>query len=143
MARFSCNDIDGFVLDMAEYAKLPDSTIRSILQSGAEVVRDAHKEAISAQLHRTGKLMGSPQIIMKSSGGHPYALIYPQGTHHTYRAKKGSGSAPNAEIGFVHEFGGHGNPALNWMRTANEKCADAMAEAEERTFDSWLKRHNL
>lgn len=143
MARFSCNDIDGLVLDMAEFAKLPNSAIRSIIQSGAEVVRKAHAEAIGVQLHRTGKLMGSPTVIMKTKGNNPYALIYPQGTHHTYHAKKGSGEAPNAEIGFVHEFGGHGNAALNWMRTANEKCSDAMTEAEEKAYDAWLKTLNL
>lgn len=143
MATFSCNDIDGFVLDMEEFARLQESTIENILQAGAEVVRKAHVSAISSLLRKTGKLMGSPKVIMKHKGGHPYALIYPQGTHHTYHAKKGSGEAPNAEIGFVHEFGGHGNPGLAWMQDANEKSAEATTEAEMRVYDRWLNTLKL
>lgn len=141
MATFSCNDIEGFVLNMQEFARLPNDVIDDIVMSGAEVVRQAHINAISSQLRNTGKLMGSPGIkLIKGSG---YALIYPQGTHHTYRAKKGDGKARNADVGFVHEFGGHGNTPLAWMLTANEKSADATARAEEQTFDRWLKTLNL
>lgn len=142
MATFTCNDIDGFVLDMQEFARLPDGVIEDILRSGAEVIRKAHVEAINTQFgNPTGKLMGSPGI--KIVKGARYALIYPMGTHHTYHAKKGSGVARNAEVGFVQEFGGHGNQAHAWMLTANEKSADETAEAEAKVYDNWLKTLNL
>lgn len=136
MATFSCNDIDGLVMDMDSFSRLPQAKIRDMLEAGAEVIRKAHVDAINASLKRTGKLMGSPKI--KIVAGKSYALIYPDGTHHTYRAKTGSGVARNADVGFVHEFGGHGNPALGWMQNANEKSADATVDAEMEVFDSWL-----
>lgn len=136
MATFTCNDIDGFVMDMEEFSRLPQAKIKDILEAGAEVIQKAHVQAISSQLKRTGKLMGSPKVKLVT--GKSYALIYPEGTHHTYHAKKGNGVARNADVGFVHEFGGHGNPALGWMRTANEKCADATADAEMEVYDAWL-----
>lgn len=143
MASFSCNDIDGFVLDMQEFARLPENVIEDIIRSGAEVVRKAHVEAINSQLRNTGKLMGSPGIKIVKGSMNAYALIYPMGTHHTYHAKKGDATARNADLGFVHEFGGHGNAPLAWMLTANEKSADATAEAEEKVYDDWLTSLNL
>lgn len=145
MATFSCNDIDGFVVSMEEMAKLPERVIKDIVSSGANVIKEAHEKAIrSTFTPRTGRLMGSPKVFLKRKGKGWYALIYPEGTHHTYRAKKtGSGIAANAEIGFVHEFGGHGNAATAWMLNANEKSADATAQAEEQVYDEWLNSLNL
>lgn len=145
MATFTCNDIEGFVMNMSEIARLPDETIADILEAGAKVVQKAHVEAISSNFRRrTGRLIGSPKIKMSRKGGSTYALIYPQGTHHTYHARSGgSGVAGNAEVGFVHEFGGHGNAAKAWMLNANEKCAESMAKAEEQVYDKFLASHNL
>lgn len=141
MATFSCNGMDEFVLSMAEFARLPDNVIDDIVMAGAEVIRKAHVEAIGAQLRKTGVLMGSPAIkITKGTGK---ATIYPMGTHHTYHAKKGNGTARNADVAFVHEFGGHGNAATAWMLTANEKNADHMAEEEERVYNAWLDSLDL
>ena len=146
MARFNCNDIDGFLLSMDEMARLDDTAIDSILTAGAEVVRSAHVTAIGQNFDKhTAKLIGSPTVFLKlGRRGERYALVYPKGEHHTYRAKKGgSGKATNADLGFVHEFGGHGNKAVGWMRNANERCADAMTNAEEKAYDAWLKSKNL
>ena len=145
MATFICNDIDGFVLNMEEFAQLPDSTIKDMLADGAEVVRKAHADAIRENFdQKTGRLIGSPKVKLKRKGQGWYALIYPDGTHHTYHARKGgTGVARNADVGFVHEFGGHGNAATMWMYNANEKSADATAEAEEKAYDRWLKSLNL
>ena len=140
MASFEVNGIEGFVLSMQEMAKLPDCVVDDILQEGAKVVKKAHTEAIAQHFTtRTGALIGSPTIFLKKNGTKRYALVYPGGQHHTYRAKKGKGVARNADVGFVHEFGGHGNTAKNWMRTANEKCAEEMTDAEFKAYDAWLK----
>lgn len=145
MATFQCNDIDGFCLDMAEFARLPDDTIKEMLAAGAEVVRQAHVQAISKMDQHTGHLIGSPQVKMLWGNRSRAALIYPGGTHHTYRAKKGgTAEARNADVGFVQEFGGHGNEKhRQWMRDANEKSAEATTEAEARVYDKWLKSINL
>ena len=151
MARFSCDGMDGFVISMEEMARLDDDAVDSILMAGAEVVRKAHVDAISQTFDQhTAKLIGSPHIHLKIGGGRNghaarerYALIYPEGEHHTYHAVKGDGIARNADLGFVHEFGGHGNRATNWMFNANLQCSGAMAEAEEKAYDAWLTKHNL
>lgn len=166
MATFECNDIDGFCLSMEEFANIPDSVVDDILRAGAEVVKKAHVNAIAKMGQHTRHLIGSPAIIMKrrTSGTFGrYALVYPQGVHHTYRKKAhsytkynwgraggtrqtsaGEGTASNAEVAFIQEFGGHGNTKnLNWMRDANEKSADATTEAEARVYDKWLKSINL
>jgi len=152
MARFSCNDIDGFVLSMEEIAMLDDDAVTSILSAGAEVIRQAHVDSINRHFDkRTAKLIGSPKVHMKVGSGRNghgakerYALVYPAGEHHKFNAKSGgTGTATNADLGFVHEFGGHGNEAAGWMREANERDADAMVEAEEKVYDTWLKSKNL
>ena len=144
MATFTCNEIDGFVVSMEEMAKLPDSVIKEMLQDGAEGIKEAHERAIRETFcQRSGHLAGSPKVFLKRKGKGYYALIYPEGTHHTYHAKKGSGVATNAEVGFVHEFGGHGNAATGWMLNANEKSADATAQAEESAYNKWLDSLNL
>lgn len=145
MATFTCNDIDGFVVSMAEMAKLPEPVIKDIVQSGANVIREGHESAIRQTFTaRTGRLLGSPKVFLRRRGRSWYALIYPEGQHHTYRAKKaGGGIATNAEVGFVHEFGGHGNAATAWMLNANERNADATAQAEEQVYNEWLNSLNL
>lgn len=145
MATFTCNDIDGFMLSMKEFAELPDETIGNILEAGAKVVRNAHVEAISHFGHHTGRLLGSPKIKMCKSGRSRYALIYPDGAHHTYHARKGGATvARNADVGFVQEFGGHGNTKhLGWMRNSNEKSAEETTQAEADVYDRWLKTLNL
>lgn len=145
MARFSCNDIDGLVLSIEEVAQLPDGVMDDILTAGAEVIKKAHIASINQRFDkRTAKLIGSPSIFLKRGRqGGRYALIYPKGEHHRYHAKKGDGVARNADVGFVLEFGGHGNNAVGWMREANESSADAMVSAEEKVYDAWLKSKNL
>ena len=145
MATFTCNDIDGFALSMSEMAKLPDRVIKEMLQDGADVIKAAHEKAIKSKFTaHTGRLLGSPKVFLRRKGRGWYALIYPEGTHHAYRAKRsGGGIATNAEVGFVHEFGGHGNAATAWMLTANEECADATAQAEESAYNKWLESLNL
>lgn len=144
MATFSCNDIDGLILSMEEFARLPDNAIEDILVAGAEVVRKAHVEAIGSTFQqRTGQLMKSPAIVIRRDKG-PVAYIYPRGNHHIYHAKGGGSTvASDQDVGFVHEFGGHGNPATAWMLNANEKCAEATVDAEEKALDKWLNSLNL
>lgn len=136
--------LDQLILDFDEISRLDDSTINDMLEAGGNVVKKAHTEALQSALgSRTGHLASSPSITKKVSAGARYVLIYPKGTHHTYRPKTGSGVATNAEVGFVHEFGGHGNAAKQWMRTANEQCASEAVDAMEKRFNLFLAKHNF
>ena len=146
MARFDTNGLDALILDMNEIRDIDDGTVDDMLLAGGEIIKEAHIQEIQSTFSsRTGKLVGSPTVSKKYSGGDSrYVLIYPQGAHHTYHAKGGGAkTAPNAEVGFVHEFGGHGNDATQWMRKADEKKADDAVEAEFAVFDAWHKSHNL
>ena len=146
MAQFSCNDIDAFCVSMEEFAAMPNNIRDDIIEAGARVVKKAHEEKIRSEFtQRTGKLAGSVKISMKTGGpGGRYALIYPQGQHHTYNAKKhGKGVAYNNDVAFVQEFGGHGNAAHQWMQVANEGCAEEVVVAEEDVYYGWIKSLGL
>lgn len=167
MARFNAEGIEGLALSFEEFANIPDDVVENILLAGGEVIRDAHAEAINRKFAKhTGHLLGSPTIISKaggkSNGFNRHVLVYPQGEHHKYHAKSrayidhnwgriggikqtkgGEKSATNSDVGFVHEFGGHGNDASQWMREANEKAADAMVDAELAVYDAWLNTLKL
>lgn len=144
MARFNAEGIEGLQLSFEEFADLPDDVVEDILLAGGEVIRDAHIEAINRRFDKhTGHLIGSPTIQPKA-GNQRYVLVYPRGTHHTYQATKGGNAkATNADVGFVHEFGGHGNESSQWMREANERAADAMVDAEAAVYDAWLNKLKL
>lgn len=44
-----------------------------------------------------------------------------------------------AEIAFINEYGKRGQPARPFIRTANEKCANAAQLAAESVFDNWIE----
>lgn len=163
MATFDTNGLDALILDLDEIKEIDDGTISEMLKAGGRVIQKAHTEEIKARFTtRSGKFATSPQIFEKMGRGSRYVLIYPAGTHHTYRKRTstytkmnwgrkgktrtkggGAGTALNQDVGFVHEFGGHGNTATQWMREANEKHAGEAVEAEFAVFDEWQKSHNL
>lgn len=142
MASFNVTGLDGLALSFSELAALSNDTIKDMLHAGGDViVKGQEQEVRAAGLVRSGKLAGSIKMQDKSNGaaGGPYVLIYPDGTHHTYRPRKsGGGVARNADVGFVHEFGGHGNAARSWMRLANEKHAGEAVAAEAAVYDRFV-----
>lgn len=141
---FNTNGLDSLILDMDEICDIPDDTMWAMLDAGGAVIENAHKEELETRFSsHTGKLHLSPKARRKQRGGQKYILIYPKGEHHTYTPKTGNGVASNQEVGFVLEFGGHGNVPTEWMRDANEKHADEAVEAEFKPFDDWHKKHNL
>ena len=75
MATFTCNDIDGLVLDLKEIETMPESVIEDILMAGAEVVKEAHAKAIAEKFNEhTQKLLGSPGIVR---AGKRKVYVYP------------------------------------------------------------------
>lgn len=147
MAKFDTTELENLTLDMEELAKISDDMIDRMLDAGAKVIAAGHEKTLRGMgLVRTGKLASSIKSVRKASGNKRYALIYPNGPHHTYKGRKGGRkTARNADVGFVHEFGARkrGIAASQWMRVANERHIDEAVDAEMRVYDEYLKRHNL
>lgn len=148
MARFNAEGIEGLALSFEEFSEIPDSVVEDMLMAGGEVIKKAHEDAIKRTFRRrSGHLADSPAVHLKSGSERNFfqrhVLIYPKGIHHTYHAKSGEKKASNAEVGFVQEFGGHGNEPTQWMREANEKAMDACVDAELAVYDKWLKSKSL
>lgn len=177
MAKFDTMGLDALMIDLDEIGDIPDEVIDEMLEAGGEIIANAHREELQRQgLIETGKLKDSIAVHKKMTNANhgigsgdfragadtKYVLIYPQGEHHTYRAKsgtytkmnwgragktkiKGGGTAKasNQDVAFVHEFGGHGNTPTQWMREANEKHAGEAVEAEDAVFRKWQASHNL
>lgn len=164
MARIETNGLDALMFDLAELAAMPDSVGDAMLDAGAKVIVQGHMEELSSQgLIKTGKLRGSVQARNKRhTASERYVLVYPYGAHHAYNARSGSytkmnwgrtgetrvkgggmKTATNNDVGFVHEFGGHGNRPRQWMRIANEKNIDKAVDAEYRVYDDYLKSKGM
>ena len=143
MANLDTSGLLALALDLEQLAVLPDDTIWEMVDAGAQIIADGHRAELRAEnLVDTGTLAGSVKVHKKRrSGEAPYALIYPDGKHHTYRARETGQimTARAGEIGFVLEYGGHGVFPRQWMRAANEKNIDKAVDAEARVYDQHLK----
>ena len=159
--------LDGLVLDLDELAELDDDVIFDMLEAAGEVVAEAQRQKItSLGLVDTGLLRDSIKVDHKMRGymgGVRYINVYPQGAHHVYQSRVktkaykrskhgrtytyggGTKTATAAEVAFIHEFGAPGRniPAKQWMRTANEECADEAVSAEFKVYDDYLKSQDF
>lgn len=165
MAMLNTNGLDDLMFDLNDLGNIPVDVIDEMLMAGGEVIVEGQKSEL-----RSEGLVGETRNLISSVGIHRkrhsatqhYVLIYPSGTHHTYRARsgtytkmnwgrsggtktKGGGTkaATNNDVGFVHEFGGHGNQARQWMRTANEKNIDKAVNAEYAVYNNYLASKGL
>lgn len=162
MARFNAKGIEGLSISFEQFQEIPDSVVDSMLAAGGKViVAEQKRSAAALGLRRTGTFINSIQMFPKVSGGKRYVLVYPYGSHHKYNSRVkiktyarskhgttyttggGNKTATNNDIGFIHEFGGHGNKARNWMKNANTRANDDMLNAMLRVYDDWLKSINL
>lgn len=168
MARYNAKGIENLELSMREFAEIPDDVIEEMLEAGGYVVKTAQRRKILALgLVDSGKLRDSIKVVKKagsvSNGWKRFVLVYPAGTHGSYRrrsvtkAYKRSRSGrtytvggdirktTNSEVGFIQEFGApkKGIKPKQWMKLANEESADAMVEAEFAVYDKWLKSKDL
>ena len=168
MASFSVNGLDEFQLSLREIAQLPDNVVEEMLDAGAEVAVQAHKRKLrSLRLVDTQKLVNSikahKKLRVKDGLRKRYVLVYPTGKHGTYHRKEVTKvyknsrhgrtytvggdvkTVTNNDVGFVHEFGApkRGIPAKQWMKQANEECADEVERVEFEVYDRYLKSKNL
>lgn len=168
MAKFNAEGIDGLMLSFQEMQEIPDDVVEDMLEAAGDVVVDAQRQSIIAMgLVDSGRLLNSIKAHAKigriNGQRKRYVLVYPEGKHGTRnrkqvtkaykRSKHGrtytvggdTVDVTNNEVGFIHEFGApkKGIPAQQWMRAANEACADAMVQAELAVYDRWLKSKDL
>lgn len=162
MAKFSANGVGELMLSLEEVLDLPLDVQDKMLEAAAQIGVDAMKASISQLgLYDTGQLeesitAGPPKT---SKIGHRYVHVYPRGARRDYltvgkirrvsiKGYRKSGKpikTDNSEVGFVLEFGSphRGIKAYQWMRTALEKSADAVVNAEFKIYDEWLKSKDL
>lgn len=143
MAIFSTTCVDDAIAQLAELARLPENAADDILAAMASVVEKAQQSKIrSLGLVSTGRLADSIAAELKNGAHGHYALVYPRGTHHTYKSRKTGkySAASNAEVGFVHEYGApqRNISAKHWMRTANEESAEARVSAGQTALDKFI-----
>lgn len=138
MASFSESGLNGLNLSLKELMELPDSVAGEMLSAEGRIVAAAQKRSIQgAGLVDSGQLVNSITVNakVKKKSGTRYIAVYPKGK------RKGKKAASNSEVAFINEFGApkRGIPAKQWMRTANDGCADEAVRAAEQVYDRWLK----
>ena len=142
MAGISYDGLDDLLKDLDSIVDIPDEVLDDMLDAAADVVVRAQKEEIASQgLIDTGELQRSISRGRKYSKDFGRKMdIYPQGTR-----KNGKKEIKNAEVGFIHEFGAPREkiPAKNWMKKANERCADQAVESAAKVYERYLEKHNL
>lgn len=142
MAGISHDGLDDLLKDLDSIVDIPDEVLDDMLDAEADVVVRAQKEEIASQgLIDTGELQRSISRGRKYSKDFGRKVdIYPQGTR-----KNGKKEIKNAEVGFIHEFGAPREkiPAKNWMKKANERCADQAVGSAAKVYERYLEKHNL
>ena len=143
MARVEFSGIDELSLSLKEVAELPDEVIDAMLDARADVVVAAQRQAAKRMLkgpHVTGETTrsikkGKPKL----RDGHRVLYVTPTGSRKRGKAK----AVRNAEIAFINEYGTRKIPARNFIRTANESCADAATAAEFEVYSRYLEKKRL
>lgn len=144
MAVIDTNGLDALIIDLDQIEEIDDGTMLEMLEAGGDVIKKGHDAAMEKLFkHQGGNFHGSSEVIkkLKMSKNSKYIVVYPTGEHH--QAKSTGKITYNNDIGFVHELGGHGNEATEWMRLANEQHIDEAVDAEYEVYDKWLGSHNL
>ena len=128
-------------LSFKEIAEIPETVAKDMVMAGGEVAKAAQKASVRRLgLVDTGQLERSIRVFHKRGGKDGFkahAVVYPAG--------KRKNGMRNAEVGFIRHYGAPKRriPATLWMDKANDSCADAVAEAELKVYDEFLKSKNL
>ncbi len=151
MGRVDYSGLTEIIFSFDQIAEIPDDVAYAMLAAQGKVVAEAHKRKIKALgLVKTGKMLESIEYdkrLRKGRGSKRFITVYPKGTHHFYNRRLGGDKAEvtNAEVAFIHEFGTpkRNIPAKQWMKLANEGCADEAVAAAQRVYDDFLKINKL
>ncbi len=137
MGSFKINGLDSLINDLSALAALPDSVAEDMLNAGADIIEaEQHKTAKSMGVYDTGVTEGSiKKTKVKKTATGKSIDIFPQGVN--------SDGNRNAEVAFINEFGKIGQPARQFIRTANEAAEERATEAEEKVYNDFLNGKNL
>lgn len=143
MAKVEFKGVDELMFSMQEVAALPDEVVDAMLDARADVVVAAQRESAQKMLvgpYATGTTArsikkGKPKL----RDGQRVLYVTPTGSRKRGKAK----AVRNAEIAFINEYGTRKIPARNFIRTANESCADAATAAEFEVYSRYLEEKGL
>ena len=140
MANLSTSGLDELFNDLESIIELPDEVALEMLTAEAEIIAEAQiAEAKAMGVHDKG--------ITVSHITHGKKLTVRDGERCLYVYQKGTRNDGNsrrvAEVAYVNEYGKTGQPARPFIKTANEKSADAAVDAAAQVYDKYLKSKNL
>lgn len=140
MAELTTSGLDELLEDLGSVAEIPDAVVLEMLSAEAEVVAEAQaQEARAMGVRDTGRTAESITFDkkLKTTADGKAIYVYPKGT-------RSDGSKRRvAEVAFINEFGKKGQPGRPFIRTANEKAAEAAEKAALAAYDDFLKSKNL
>ena len=143
MAKVEFKGIDELMLSMQEVAALPDEVVDAMLDARADVVVAAQRKSAQRMLVGPYAKGDTAKSIKKGKpklrDGQRVLYVTPTGSRKRGRAK----AVRNAEIAFINEYGTRKIPARNFIRTANESCADAATAAEFEVYSRYLEKKGL
>lgn len=134
MARFHVDGLDGLE-DLFEHIRdIPYWVLEEMLDKQANVVVAAQREAASSMLEGPYNKGAVKKAIKKGKTKRKKDGLV---KHITFKGKQHG--VRLAEIAFINEYGKEGQPARPFIRTANERSADAAQLAAEKVFDDWVE----
>lgn len=152
MAKFQVIGFDAFAADLEAAKSLTKDEQKKIIQAGANTLLSSMAQGlILDQRARTGGLLESLRVRMKTKGGTPYAQVGPGGKHHVAhgrdaKGRRGKGAAYDvdaAEVGFVLEYGAPSRniSATHWMENAVEitEKHGGLSDAMQYAFNEILE----
>jgi hypothetical protein len=132
MAGFTFDGIDEII---AQYGRLDIllSIQDEMLRAESEVIIKAQRAGAPKDTGRLAESI-SGSACKTGRNGARYMDIYPKGLHDK------DGKVRNAEVGFINEFGApkRGIAARQWMKLANEECADDALAAATVIYDRYI-----
>lgn len=134
MARFSVDGLAGLENLFEHIREMPYWVLEDMLDKQADVVVAAQRETAESMLKgRYNKGAVRAAIKKGKTQRTKDGLV----KHITFNGKQHG--VRLAEIAFINEYGKRGQPARPFIRTANEKCANAAQVAAEEVFDNWVE----
>lgn len=153
MPKVEFKGLDEILLSMQEVAALPEEVIDEMLNARADVVVAAqqaearklgseYRNKKQKKSYATGTTaISSKKGKIKVKDGTRMLYVTPAGSR--TRGKKKKTTTRNAEIAFLNEFGTRTINARNFIRTANERSAEAATAAELAVYDRFLGEKGL
>lgn len=138
MAVFATTGLDEYAFPFTQLAGILPEVIDAMCEAEAEIIKKAQSETARSMLqgpyYKGGVAAGARSGQKKRFANGTSMYVTFGGTQHGNRI---------AEIAFINEYGKKGQPARQFIRTANEKYADKAVEAARKILDAEIARLGL